>query len=152
MGKRLGWITIGGVLLVFSVGMSRPWSYPAAAIALVPDPACDLHRGPCSLPIPGGGSVTLALEPRPVPVMAPMALQVQIEGAKARAVEVDFNGVSMNMGENRFTLASGAPGEFSGQGVLPICIRGRMEWEAKVVAQTELGVVTAPFRFETLRP
>lgn len=155
MGKSniLMW-GIAGVLVVALVGavayklkLSRTGQVIAQA---EPDPSCDLHQSNCSLTLPGGGKVTLSIEPRPIPVIEQLAIEVSTESLDAEAVTVDFSGIDMNMGINRFALKKKDPGNYKGSGMLPVCIRNRMEWEAKVLVQTDEGVLVAPFRFETV--
>lgn len=129
----------------------RPLLNPPQEISLPPNTACDLHQGPCASPLPGGGSVELAIEPRPIPVLKPLRLQVRLTGSKASSVEVDFAGVDMNMGFNRPRLEPGKDGLFTGQATLPVCVRDRMAWQATVLVESEGKRIAAPFRFETKR-
>jgi len=114
------------------------------------DSSCDLHKGACSLAIPGSGRVSLEIFPRPVPVIEQLDLNVTTEGLDARAITVDFSGVDMNMGINRFYLKAKQDGRYHGNGILPVCVRNRMSWEAKVMVQIDGGTVVAPFRFDTV--
>jgi hypothetical protein len=84
-------------------------------------------------------------------VLAPLTLRVEVRGLDPSGVEVDFSGVAMNMGFNRVSLQSAGPGQFEGEGMLPTCVRARMDWEAKVLLQTPSGLLGAPFRFTTTR-
>ena len=43
-------------------------------------------------------------------------------------------------------------GRYSADGILPVCVRNAMEWEAKVLVRTDEGLVAAPFRFITVKP
>lgn len=124
---------------------------PAATVHAPLDPACDLHAGPCTSTIPGGGRITLSLSPRPVPLLRPLSVTVRLEGLDARAVEADFTGVSMNMGYNRHPLRAEGGGEYRGEATLPVCITGRMEWQASIIATTGKARIVAPFRFVTTR-
>ena len=122
-----------------------------AAVAPL-DSSCDLRAGPCTSPLPGGGSITFSLSPRSIPVMQPLLLEVVVDGIEANGAEVDFQGVDMNMGFNRPRLSAAGGGRFSGQGLLPVCVRDAMEWEARVLIESELGLLAAPFRFVTVKP
>jgi hypothetical protein len=64
-------------------------------------------------------------------------------------VQVDFVGVDMDMGYNRPSLTEAGPGIYRGEGMLPICVRDRMAWEARLLIGTPAGLLAAPFRFET---
>jgi hypothetical protein len=115
------------------------------------DPACDLRSGPCTSRLPAGGTITFAIEPRAIPVMEPVRLEVRVEGPSAGGVEVDIAGVDMNMGFNRPALAAQGGGRFAGETTIPVCVRNRMDWEAKVLVRTPDGIVAAPYRFSTYR-
>jgi hypothetical protein len=85
-------------------------------------------------------------------LVKPLQLRVELQGLKAQQVEVDFSGVDMNMGFNRFKLSRTGEGEFTGEGILPVCVRDAMEWEAKVLITTPQGLAAAAYRFITVRP
>lgn len=147
---------IAGLLLVAISGLAvykvHPLLFPEILITAALDPDCDLRAGPCTSRLPDGASVTLSIEPRSLPVIKPLAFQVAVTGVTAKAVEIDFSGVDMNMGFNRPALAPSGEGQFSGNGMLPVCVRDAMEWEAKVLIHTDAGLVAAPYRFITVKP
>ncbi len=116
------------------------------------DSSCDIQQGTCQAVFPSGGRVALSITPRPIQAMKPLEIQVTTEGIKAQVVEVDFRGLGMNMGYNRPRLDKQAEGQFSGSGMLAICVMDRMPWEATVLATTDEGILAAPFRFDTVRP
>ena len=68
------------------------------------------------------------------------------EGRQPVGVEVSFQGVDMNMGLHRLPLAA-AGGRFVGETTLPVCVTGRMVWQATVMLETGRANVTVPFRF-----
>jgi hypothetical protein len=150
---RLAWV--GAALAIALVGLlvyrTLPLLYPAEAVRAPLDPLCDLRRGPCTARFPGGGMVRLGIVPRHIPVLEPLTLTVEVEGLEVSGVELDFAGTDMNMGYNRVRLAPSGPGRFLGEGMLPICVRSRMTWEAKVMLDTPRGLLVAPFRFDTVR-
>ncbi|WP_303908571.1 hypothetical protein [Thiohalomonas denitrificans] len=158
VGRVGRWLGIG-ILLAAGLGIAllvnhyAPLLSPTAQVHVPLDPGCDLTETACSSRIPGGGEVRLSVTPRPIPVMEEIHIEVQIEGVEARSVEVDFAGIDMNMGFNRYRLASagGESADFGGTGVLPICIRDHMAWEATVMIHSDAGLIAAPFRFETVR-
>lgn len=127
-----------------------PLLYPEVRAMAPLDPACDLRAGPCSSRFPDGGTVRFSLEPRTLPPVAPLRIAVDLEELSAELVELDFAGTDMNMGFNRVQLAQVGPGRYEGQGMLPVCVRNRMGWEAKVLVHTSSGLLVAPFRFETV--
>lgn len=113
---------------------------------------CDLRKGPCEAVFPDGARVAFGITPRRIPPAEKLKLQVRAQGIDARRVEVDFAGVDMNMGFNRATLDPIGPGEFAGPGMLPVCVRACMTWEARVLLYTDEGLAAAPFRFDTCLP
>lgn len=110
---------------------------------------CDLRTDPCSASFAGGARIGFRIAPEGIPVSQPLTLTVTAEGLAAEAVEVDFQGVDMNMGFNRVTLGQAGEGRFSGEALLPVCIRGGMTWQATVILDTDEGPYEAAFRFDT---
>jgi hypothetical protein len=54
----------------------------------------------------------------------------------------------MNMGFNRPALAPAGPGRFAGQATLPVCVTGRMTWQATVLVEAGRTRIAVPFRFD----
>ncbi len=152
MNSRLMWV-MAAVLVVAigaAVGYKLKLQQAQTVIAQAElDSGCDLHQRACSLTIPGGGKVTFGISPQPIPVIEQLQLTVETEALDAKAITVDFAGVDMNMGVNRFSLKRKEAGVYHGNGILPVCVRNRMSWEAKVMVQTDEGVIIAPYRFDT---
>ncbi len=107
---------------------------------------CDPGRQTCVAPLPGGGQLELAIEPRPIRPLRPLDLSVTISGIEARQVEIDFAGSDMQMGYNRPALVGGAAGRFNGDTTLPVCISGSMAWIVTVMLTTEDRRLAIPFR------
>lgn len=116
------------------------------------DPQCDLRAGPCVGHLSDGSSISFGIKPESIPVVTPLEIEVQLERIEAHKVEVDFQGIGMNMGFNRPQLTAQSAARFTGSGMIPVCIRDAMEWEAKVLVYTDDGIVAAPFRFITVKP
>lgn len=151
--ERILWaLVLAMFVAVVAVVAYKGWPqlFPTAVIEIPLNEACDLHQGGCSTVLPDGGRVSLSITPRPIPVIKPLAIEVTLQGLTAEAVAVDFSGVSMNMGLNRFSLQEQQKGIYRGKGLLPICIRNRMDWEAKVLIETERGLLSVPYRFATV--
>lgn len=154
MVNRALWVVLallGAMILGFTAFKLQPLLSPEGDLVAAAEADCDLRAGPCTVHFPGGGAVTLSLEPRGIPVVRPLAIEVRIQVLEVSAVAVDFSGVDMNMGYNRSSLGSAGQGLYRGQGMLPICVTGRMNWEARVLLATPDGLFAAPFRFETGR-
>lgn len=137
------------LILIGVVGYKlSPLLLPRADVFLAPEPTCDLHRAPCSLRLPEGGRISLSLAPRPIPVAQPLTVEVVLSDLVADAVAVDFSGVEMSMGYNRQALRPAGQGRFVGQATLPVCVTGRMLWQATVLVEKGSTRIAAPFRFE----
>ena len=149
------WIAAGVLFAVVAgVAVYKVWPLlnPRVAEVAPLDPDCDLRAGPCAVRLEDGTRISFAIEPREIPVVQPLTLDVAVEGRDVLGVEVDFTGVDMNMGFNRPRLEPSGAGRYSGGGMLPVCVRGAMEWEARVLVRTDEGLVAAPFRFITVKP
>ncbi len=129
-----------------------PLLFPTVAVRAPLDLKCDLRDAPCSVVFPDGARVTFSIKPETIPVVAPLRFEVVVQGMEADGVVVDFVGVDMNMGFNRAHLNKGETGRFAGDGMLPVCVRDVMEWEARVLIATADGLMEAPFRFVTTKP
>ncbi len=153
--NTLLWGLLGlSLMAVCAVAVYRAWPllFPDIAYDTPADPACDLRAGPCLTTMDKDSSVSFAIEPREIPMVKPLRLEVRLQGLDAGQVEVDFSGVDMNMGFNRFRLEQTGEGVFSGEGMLPVCVWDAMEWEAKVLIMTQQGLRAAAYRFVTVRP
>lgn len=178
-------VLVGLAVAVVGVAAIRLWPLlqsPASERAPL-NPSCSLHAGPCSVRFDSGGEVMLEIVPRAIPAVRPLQLQVTLSNLPTPdRVEVDFDGVEMEMGFNRIRLhpvdgnggvngngrpastriagdglpevraARSGPAQWRGQGMLPVCVRDRMTWEARVLLQYPQRLLAAPFRFETVRP
>lgn len=116
---------------------------------IAPDKSCDLQKTACRLKLPDGGDVTLDIQPRPIPLVQNINIKVNTNAVEAEAISVDFKGTTMNMGPNNVMLKASTAGLYSGKGMLPVCIRNSMEWQADVYIQTSKGIIVAPFIFIT---
>jgi len=138
------------LILIGIVGYKlSPLLLPKADVTITPEVGCDLHKTSCSVTLPSGGRLALSLTPRPIPVAQPIEMVVSIEGMSPDKVQIDFAGVDMAMGFNRPTLNATGSGQFSGPTTLPVCVTGRMTWQATVLLETGKQRVAVPFRFVT---
>ena len=118
---------------------------------LVEAPACDLNERACAADLPGVGRVELAITPRPIAVVKPLRIVARFDAAVAddvRKVEIDFAGASMDMGYNRQTLAADGAHDYRGVAMLPVCVSGRMRWQATLLVTTDARRYAAAFVFE----
>jgi hypothetical protein len=151
---KILWGLVATLLLaILAVLLIKVWPvlFPEIARAAPLDPQCDLRTGPCQSYFPDGGAITLSITPREIPALAPLDLEVKLKALTAQRVEVDIVGISMDMGFHRATLERAADHRYVGQTTLPVCVSDRMDWEARVLAHGNAGIVAAPFRFSTFR-
>ena len=156
MEKRtLMMLAISGVLIAILIAATYYKTELATKEQVIarikPDKSCDLQKSACKLALPEGGEVTLSIEPRPIPLVKQLNISVNAQTIKPDSVVVDFKGTTMNMGPNNVTLKAQTEEFFSGNGMLPVCVRNRMEWQADVYLKTEKGIIVAPFIFETVK-
>jgi len=151
--ERTLWLLAATLFLaVIAVALYKMWPQlnPELVAEAPLNRECDLRAGPCIGLVPGG-EISFSIEPRDIPLLKTLQLGVGLKGLSAHSVDVDFLGIGMHMGFNRSRLRAEGDGHFSGSGVLPVCIRDAMEWEARVLVHTDKGVVAAPFRFITAK-
>ena len=125
-----------------------PLLVPTADLTIKPAPGCILHKQACHANLPGGGRVELSITPHPIPVARPLQVSVTISGLVANKVEIDLAGVDMAMGFNRKTLAAESAERYIGDTILPVCVSGRMAWQATLVIETDRQRIAVPFLFE----
>lgn len=102
-------------------------------------------------------SVTLYF-PEQVHYLKPFRMQVTTKGISNSSVEtiyIDYTMVGMDMGLNRFNLKSvtDAKGQqrYEGEGILPVCVSGRVDWLANVNVVTVDKVYEAVFKLEVTK-
>lgn len=125
-----------------------PLLLPRTDLTLAPAAGCDLHRQRCRAELPGGGVIELSISPHPIPVVKPLTVEVTVTGLAARKVDIDFAGVTMNMGYNRLSLQPADSSRFVGETSLPVCVTGRMEWLATLIVETDHQQLAVPFHFD----
>jgi len=140
-----------GIILIAVIGYKlSPLLLPKADVSATVEPGCDLHRRACAAQVPGGGRIELSIAPRPIPMVTPLQVEVATAGLEPVKVEVDFAGVDMNMGYNRPELAAVGPGRFASEAMLPVCVTGKMAWQATVIVESGRQRIAAPFRFNSV--
>lgn len=116
---------------------------------------CDVNRQACTARWPDGETLSLNLIPRPIPLVRTLQAEVRVSekltGQLDGPLQLDFNGTDMDMGINQSRLvASGEPGLYQGKGMLPVCVTGKMRWQAEILlAGTSGPLRKAVFRFES---
>jgi len=113
------------------------------------DKTCNLNSQECSSAIENIGDITFSINPRPIPLVSNLDLTVRTDLKNIQQVKIDFKGIDMDMGPNLVTLKKNKNGDFFGIGMLPVCIRRSMNWQAFVYIKTNSGLYMAPYIFET---
>ncbi len=96
--------------------------------------------------------------PQQVHYLKPFKMEVTTKGLDLpdiESVNIDYTMVGMDMGLNRFSLApitdvKGAQ-RYAGEGILPVCVSGRVDWVANVQINTAKKVYDAAFGLEVTK-
>lgn len=150
-GERWLWLLVIGLTVLLLIVAAAKYRHMdgIAELKLEPKVDCDLHRMACTDTKAGVGEVTLEISPRPIQVITPLELQVRTTMPGVKSVAVEFTGVDMDMGFNRFVLEKLSPQQYAGKAMLPVCVRSRMTWQAVVLLDTGERIVAAPYQFDT---
>ncbi len=136
------------ISLIVVVGYKlSPLLLPKADVTIRPDPVCDLQHDTCTVSLPSGGTVEIAMGTQPIPLMRPFRINVTTRNFSPSRMEMDFAGLEMNMGFNRIELARIDDAHHVGEASLPVCISGRMAWQATLLIETGGERIAIPYRF-----
>lgn len=96
--------------------------------------------------------------PENVAYLKPFKMRVTILGLGQEEIDkvsVDFKMQGMDMGINRFNLSSVADEQgnvsYEGEGILPVCVSGRVDWLAKTYVLTPDKIYEAVFEFKVAK-
>lgn len=145
----IGALSVGAFLLAANWPALHEMPSVSAPIAV----DCDLAQRPCEVQFSEGPRIRLEVQPRNPAPMQPFRVVVQLDGLDAEQVAMDFHGVSMNMGWIQTNLQMGPDRQYVGETILPVCVRQRMDWEARVLvtADTKRWIATFPLITEVRR-
>lgn len=148
-------------VLVFALGLSASFLYQRYQLMqdvlfqAELDPDCDLKQSACSSKIFENGSISFSVTPKTIPLLEPLILDVSVKGFEFESAKVVFVGLNMDMGLNQAELKTikraGDITILQGKHIIPVCIKDKMEWEARVYLYNDKGYVMAPFRFTTVK-
>lgn len=145
-------IDVGIILALIAIGIAGYWYspllLPKTDLVVEPSAGCNLNVSACSAVLPDGKRLELSITPRPIPVVSPLSIELVASGLIVDKVEVDFAGISMNMGYNRPALAPAGSGRFVGSASLPVCVTGPMAWQVTLLVESGRQRISVPFRFE----
>jgi hypothetical protein len=114
----------------------------------VPRPIeCDLGRGPCAADT-GLGRVALEISPRPIATMTPLNV-VMDASEPLDDVALDLNGRDMEMGPNTVRLTAHSARRWQGSATIPVCLTGRMRWNATIILRRGARTERLSFEFES---
>lgn len=99
---------------------------------------CDLTEKPCSAKV-DGEEFTLELSPRPISVEKDFSITLTTKSKKLVPLELDFEGVHLNMGYLRPTITPDAQGTYRQTFRLPICELPSMQWRVRLIVRTLTG-------------
>ena len=114
---------------------------------------CDLAREQCSASLGGEFALSVSITPQPIAVLTPLQVEITYRGQTVTSAIIEFTGVDMAMGVNRFPLqpASGE-GRLLGKAMLPVCVEDEMPWRAQLRLETTTGPLLATFNFRSIKP
>ncbi|MEM7181281.1 MAG: hypothetical protein AAF518_10235 [Spirochaetota bacterium] len=107
---------------------------------------CDLNKQNCQAFHQRLGKIGISITPRPIQAKQKLSLQVHIE-KDVSLVQIDFQGVDMNMGYHRPALRRAREGIYQAETILPSCTHKKMKWKAttRIQYQDELFIAAFPF-------
>lgn len=143
-------ILLGAV--AYLVTSAWPRLFPPPLFEAASQPGCDLHSGPCAAAFDATRFIRLQIEPKTLPASEPLRVLVDTAGFPVATATIEFSGVDMQMGLVRHDLIDSGVGSFSGDAILPVCVRRRMTWRAIVTTRGADGLHRATFDFEVGRP
>ena len=107
--------------------------------------ACDLNVSACTVTLANGRSGQLEILPRPIPAAQPLQVIWRESSSPAGSgnpggpaealpatVDLQFEGIDMDMGFNRARLTRQADDSYAGNAMLPVCTTGSMRWRARI--------------------
>ncbi|MBS3917058.1 MAG: hypothetical protein KGZ31_05140 [Sulfuritalea sp.] len=141
--------SLAAAFAMLAVAAAGYLGLPRADVALPLVENCRLDLQTCTSALPGGGRLLVALETESAQAASPMRITVSLEGAQADRAEVGFQGVDMNMGLHVLPLAAAGAGRYTGVTTLPVCVTGRMVWQATILLGVGRKDISVPFRFES---
>ncbi len=150
------WLRIAAIgSAAIALGLVLGYAAPRLKASLsLPVPSVTLHADPACTPVGVGCSadgerlsIALYLGQSLAPLVA-FPVEVDFDGLLAggvSAVAVEFAMSGMEMGINRVVLQRQPGGGWRGRGLLPACSTGRMDWRARVSAETSDGRYAGDF-------
>ncbi|MEE9343384.1 MAG: hypothetical protein V3V12_07125 [Gammaproteobacteria bacterium] len=109
-----------------------------AAQQLFPKEPCNIIHQPC---VVSADDVSLQLSfSKKIQALSPFQVTLEMLAGRpdnVSGVTAAFSMNGMKMGVNRYRFLSTAPGSWSANVILPICVTGRSDWKIDVEIETE---------------
>lgn len=99
---------------------------------------CNLSEKPCTAVI-GKESFTLEFSPRPVTAEKKFIMKLVSDSTELSPREIDFEGISLNMGYLRPKLSQKSQGLYTGDYKLPVCELAKMDWRVRLIVVNKNG-------------
>lgn len=99
---------------------------------------CNLSEKACTAVI-NGESFTLEFSPRPVSSEKKFRITLKTNAKEHTPKEIDFEGITLNMGYLRPELQKTGEGLFTRDYTLPVCELPRMDWRVRLIVVTKSG-------------
>jgi hypothetical protein len=146
LGDLIGFLlTLLALVVAWKLAVPRP----ATPIAILPAAACDLQRESCRLTLGDNTRVDLRIPGRPVVPNQPFVIEANVAGGDVRLLEVDVQGVEVDIGTPPTAFASAENGAYRTQLNLPLCTTNRMTWQMTVLLMIDGRYQRWPLRFHT---
>lgn len=143
-------LAASAIIAVVVTSMSKAGREAEPQTVIVP--VCQVDAGPCEALFDDGGKVELSVRPAPPQAGQPFAVEAKVAGWHAARVEIQFEGVDMNMGMFRETLSGAGRGVYGARITLPVCVTGAMRWNATLMVRHSRGEAHAVFKMKTMTP
>lgn len=146
LGDLIG-VLLTLLVLVIAWKLAVPRTVPA--IPTLPLAACDLQRESCHLTLGDNARVDLHIPGRPIVPNQPFVIEANAAGGDVRLLEVDVQGIEVDIGTPPTTFASIENGAYRTQLTLPLCTSSRMTWQMTVLLIIDGHYQKWPLRFQT---
>ena len=142
---------IGLLLTLLALVVAWKLAVPRAAPAIptLPAAACDLQREDCQLALGKNIRVDLRIPGRPIVPNQPFVIEASVAGGDVRLLEVEVQGVEVDIGSPPTVFAIADDGTYRTQLNLPLCTTSRMTWQMTVLLLIDGRYRKWPLRFQT---
>lgn len=129
----------------YFAGWAWPLMFPKPVFVAEAPAGCDLSASACTAVLDASRFIRAQVAPGTRQAGRPMRLLVETGGFTPAAMSVELTGKDMNMGLVTTGLLDTGGGTFAGDATLPVCVRGRMVWQATLIATAPEAVYRAVF-------